>query len=237
MAKTQVPSNEKMQSSERASSLGSTYLTTDYFLATNLPGYVNRLYKELTEISPNNARIICNYIEAEKVEINIKESTKTDKIKKLCWLSRYLNHKSFNNMTKQDVVNYLDSVRRPESEDPGHRSIGTYNGIRIVLLKFFRWLYNPDEPDHRKRATPPCMNGIKELRRKERSPYRYEYPCSCSCRTFSSFILLLSERVCDCTDIFSSILYSLCAHEINKALPSVIFFSFLTVIIIIQVSS
>ncbi len=174
MAKTQVPSNEKMQSSERASSLGSTYLTTDYFLATNLPGYVNSLYKELTEISPNNARIMCNYIEAEKVEINIKESTKTDKIKKLCWLSRYLNHKSFNNMTKQDVVNYLNSVRRPESEDPGHRSIGTYNGIRIVLLKFFRWLYNPDEPDHRKRATSPCMKGIKELRRKERSPYQPE---------------------------------------------------------------
>jgi hypothetical protein len=35
-------------------------------------------------------------------------------------------------------------------------------------------LYNPDEPDHRKRTTPPCMNGIKELRRKERSPYRPE---------------------------------------------------------------
>jgi integrase len=43
-----------------------------------------------------------------------------------------------------------------------------------VLLKFFRWLYNPDEPDHRKRNTQPCMNGIKELRRKERSPYRPE---------------------------------------------------------------
>jgi len=117
MVETQVSSSEK-PSSERASSLGSTCLTSDYFLNTNLPGYVNRLYRELSEVNPYNAKIIHNYIEAEKVEINIKESTKADKIKKLCWLSRYLNHKSFNNMTKQDIVNYLDSIRKPDSEDP-----------------------------------------------------------------------------------------------------------------------
>jgi len=109
-------------------------------------------------MNPHNAKTIRNYIDAEKVEINIKESTMADKIKKLCWLSRHLNHKSFTSITKQDIVNYLDSIKKPESEDPSHRSIGTYNGIRIVLLKFFRWLYNPDEPDHRKRTTPPCMN-------------------------------------------------------------------------------
>ncbi len=174
MDRTRVSSGEKMRSSEQTSSLDSTCLTTDYFLTTNLPGYVNRLYRELIEMNPYSAKTIRNYIEAEKVEINIKESTMADKIKKLCWLSRYLDHKSFTNMTKQDIVDYLGSVRKPESEDPGHRSIGTYNGIRIVLLKFFRWLYNPDEPDHHKRTTPPCMNGIKELRRKERSPYRPE---------------------------------------------------------------
>ena len=78
---------------------------------------MNRLYRELSEVNPYKAKIIHNYIEAEKVEINIKESTKADKIKKLCWLSRYLNHKSFN-MTKQDIVNYLDSIRKPDSEDP-----------------------------------------------------------------------------------------------------------------------
>jgi integrase len=149
-------------------------LTLGASLTDKLSRYVSRIYRELAEINPENARIIYEYIEAEKLEINIKESTKADKIKKLCWLSRYLNHKSFKNMTKQDVVNYLDSIRKPDSEDPGHRSIGTYNGIRMVLLKFFRWLYNPDEQDHRKRTTPPCMNGIKELPRKEKSPYRPE---------------------------------------------------------------
>jgi hypothetical protein len=137
MAKPQVLSSDKMQSSEQASSLDSTCFTPEYILTDNLPGYVNRLFKELIKINPFNAKIIRNYIEVEKVEINIKESTKADKIKKLCWLSRYLNHKSFKSMTKRDVINYLDSIKKPDSEDPGHRSIGTYNGIRIVLLEFF----------------------------------------------------------------------------------------------------
>ena len=44
----------------------------------------------------------------------------------------------------------------------------------MVFLKFFRWLYNPDEPDHRKRITPPCMIGVKSLPRKEKSPYSPE---------------------------------------------------------------
>jgi hypothetical protein len=32
----------------------------------------------------------------------------------------------------------------------------------MILNKFFRWLYNSNEPDSRKRITPPCMMGYKE---------------------------------------------------------------------------
>jgi integrase len=42
----------------------------------------------------------------------------------------------------------------------------------MIFLKFFRWLYNKDEPDQRKRITPLCMQGIKRLTRKEKSPYK-----------------------------------------------------------------
>src|SRR4029079_8572420 len=42
----------------------------------------------------------------------------------------------------------------------------------ILLLKFFRWLYNSNEPDHKKRTTPPCMQGIRTLPRQEKSPYK-----------------------------------------------------------------
>jgi hypothetical protein len=31
----------------------------------------------------------------------------------------------------------------------------------MVLSKFFRWLYNQNEPDHDKWLTPPCMHGLE----------------------------------------------------------------------------
>jgi hypothetical protein len=38
----------------------------------------------------------------------------------------------------------------------------------MVFSSFFKWLYNRDEPDNRKRITPPCMRGIKRLPRQEK---------------------------------------------------------------------
>ena len=75
-------------------------------------------------------------------------------------------------MAKEDILDYLNSLRKPSSIDPTHKSIGTWNARQMLFLKFFRWLYNPDEPDIRKRETPECMKGIKQLPRKETSPYK-----------------------------------------------------------------
>jgi integrase len=103
--------------------------------------------------------------------MNIKESTKEGKIKILIWLSNYVN-KPFGKMTKQDILDYLNYLRRPLSEDPTHKWVGSYNARQMILSKFFRWLCNPNEPDPRKRLSPPCMNGVKKLPRQEKSPYK-----------------------------------------------------------------
>jgi hypothetical protein len=60
-----------------------------------------------------NAEVICDYVVAEQTEINIKESTKEGKLKCLLWLSYFHNHKSYASMTKQDVLNHLNSLRKP----------------------------------------------------------------------------------------------------------------------------
>ncbi|MGA7370886.1 MAG: hypothetical protein WBX01_17325 [Nitrososphaeraceae archaeon] len=177
-----IPSTQR-QSRVRLASLTESRFNQDVSLVhvnigrlvNNQPNYIKRLYSQVIDANPSNAMIIHNYTIAEEAEINIQESTKADKIKKLCLLSRFFNHrKSFSEMTKTDILSYLNSLRKPISIDPTHRSIGTYNGRQMVYMKFFRWLYNPDEPDHRKRMTPPCMTGIKMLPRKEKSPYEPE---------------------------------------------------------------
>ena len=40
------------------------------------------------------------------------------------------------------------------------------------LFKFFKWLYNSEEPNAKARLTPPCIQGVKKLPRLEKSPYK-----------------------------------------------------------------
>ena len=134
--------------------------------------YIRNLLIKMAEDSPKNTNIICDYIIAEQNEINIKESTKEGKIKCLVRFSTHLNHKPFQTVSKYEVLDYLTSLKKPESDDPFHKSIGTYNGRQMILLKFFRWFYNPNEPDSRKRSTPPCMKGVRRLPRVEISTYK-----------------------------------------------------------------
>lgn len=144
----------------------------DYITQGGSKPYFNNALKKLALDNQENASIICDYIIAEQTEINIKESTKEGKIKVLIWLSNYFRNKSFRQLTKQDILDYLNSLRKPVSEDPTHKWIGSYNGRQMILNKFFRWLYNSNEPDSKKRITPPCMMGIRKLPRQEKSPYK-----------------------------------------------------------------
>jgi hypothetical protein len=135
--------------------------------------YIRSIFLTMAQVNPTNAAILCDYLVAEQNELNIKESTKESTIKRIIWFSAFLNHKTFNEITKDDILTYLNSrIKKPASVDPTHKWIGTYNGTQMVFSSFFKWLYNPDEPDNRKRITPPCMRGIKKLPRQEKSPFK-----------------------------------------------------------------
>lgn len=133
---------------------------------------INARLKKLAVSGPQNARTICDHILAEQTERNIKPNTIEGKTKVLIWLSEYLGNKPFERMTKQDILAYLNHLRKSPIEDPSQRWIGSYNGRVMIISKFFRWLYNKNEPDHRKRAAPECILGIKQLPRQEKSPYK-----------------------------------------------------------------
>jgi hypothetical protein len=46
------------------------------------------------------------------------------------------NTKSFNEITRQDLLSFLDSRHKPEDVDPLHKWIGTYNTYRLSELSF-----------------------------------------------------------------------------------------------------
>jgi hypothetical protein len=80
-------------------------------------GISSRL-KALAKKGNKNAATICDHILAEQTEHNIKASTAESKVKSLLWLSKYLNDKPFERMSKQDILSYLNSLRKPTSIDP-----------------------------------------------------------------------------------------------------------------------
>ena len=133
--------------------------------------FIRTMLKDLSSKNPENANIICNYIIAEQIEFNIKDTTKIGKIKALVYLSRSCkDEKSFKELTKEDILDHLNTFRKV-SDNNNNRWIGTYNFRQMIFNKFLRWLYNPDEPDPAKREKPDCMKGVRKLPRKEKSSY------------------------------------------------------------------
>ena len=127
--------------------------------------------KILKRVSKTNAIIITDYITSMQTEMNPSDDYKKAIIMLLCKFSQINKDKTFKQMTRQDVISFLDRLRKSETADPLHKWIGTYNLYGIYLLRFFKWLYHPDvEPN--KRAKPPVVENIPQLKRREQSIYK-----------------------------------------------------------------
>jgi integrase len=133
--------------------------------------YIQKILLKLSERNPINAESICDYILSEQVSFNIKESTKEGKIKVLVWLSEFLQDKYFKDMEREDILSFLLKLKKPISEDPKQTWIGSYNIRQLIIVSFFKWLFEPNEHDYRLRKTPLCIKGIKKLQNKNISRY------------------------------------------------------------------
>lgn len=128
--------------------------------------------KLLTERTcKENALAIAEYIIASVREANISVAAKKTNIEALVDLSKFVSQKNFREMIREDILLYLDSLRKPELSDPMHKWIGTYTLRRAIIAKFFKWLYYPTvEPD--KRPKPEVIENIPNFKRKEKSIYK-----------------------------------------------------------------
>ena len=133
---------------------------------------LQKFYTELLHsINGDNAAAIVEYIAAMKSEVNLSNHYKKDLIILLSKFSRDINNKLFKDLTRTDIISFLETYRKKETQDPMHKWIGTYNLYKVHLLRFFRWLYYPDiEPS--KRPKPLVIENIPELKRKEKSIYK-----------------------------------------------------------------
>jgi integrase/recombinase XerD len=127
--------------------------------------------RNLLYATGDNAPIIIDYITVMKTEVNYSNHYGKDTIGVLCRFSKYTKNKPFKDVTRNDIIEFLESLRKIETQDPLHKWVGSYNLYKIYLLRFFRWLYSPNlEPS--KRPKPTVMENIPKLKRKEKSIYK-----------------------------------------------------------------
>ena len=81
--------------------------------------YISNYFKILGII---NGTILADYIIAARSESNISDNYKKEIIKDLFKLSEFFNHeKPFKEITRDDLLLYLNSLRKSEPLDPLHK--------------------------------------------------------------------------------------------------------------------
>jgi len=139
-------------------------------ITEGMDGYIRKHLLEKT--SRENASIIVEYIEAIKFEVNQKPYSKQVIIATLKQLSEFHeNKKSLKDMTRSDILVFLDRLRKSDEDDPLHHWIGSYNTNVSTLIRFFRWLHYP-LLDPQNRPKPECIQNVRKLKRKEKDIYK-----------------------------------------------------------------
>jgi hypothetical protein len=134
----------------------------------------DRFYQTLLlSKKPINGLVIAQFITSLNTEVNPSRPYRIIIIEVLTMLSKFLSYnKEFKDMTREDIISFLNSRRKTEEADPLHKWIGTYNNYRTILVRFFRWLYFSDIQPGDKRPKPAVIENIPELTRKEESIYK-----------------------------------------------------------------
>src|SRR5215813_9497235 len=152
-------------------------MATEGFAATK---FCELMLRDRNRLSKENALTVSDYIIAMKREVNPRFSYKKSTLQIIVELSKTIGiEKKFVDMTRDDVLSYLDRCRKLENQDPLHKWIGSYNTKLVVLSRFFKWLHYPDIDDPKRRnelssleRKPNCIMGISRLKRKEISCYK-----------------------------------------------------------------
>ena len=119
-------------------------LATEGFTTTK---YCELVLRDRTRLSKENALKVCDYIIDMKREINPSLNTIRTTIQFFSGLCKCVcvdhnnnKQKRFEEMTRDDILLFLDQCRKLEDDDPMHKWINTYNSKRSVLFRFFKWL-------------------------------------------------------------------------------------------------
>ena len=81
--------------------------------------------KHLRSAGEDNAVTVIRYIAAMKNEVNLSDNYRKDLIEALSRFSKYNDNKPFKDLTRNNTIAFLESLRKTETQDPMHKWIGS----------------------------------------------------------------------------------------------------------------
>jgi hypothetical protein len=120
------------------------------------------------EFSVDNRTLLVEFLNDFVSRENISLNSKKVYVCNLLYLLRVLKHKSLKEVTRDDILAYLSTLRRTTEKDPFQKWINTHNNRAVIYQKFFKWLYSPTLPA-RDRPVPEVVRDLPLIKRKEKT--------------------------------------------------------------------
>lgn len=122
---------------------------------------------------PNHQSTLClKFKEWLEYENDNSERNWINYFKVLSLFADHIGNKAFRNITRDDVLSFLDKRKKSVDVDPEKKWIVTWNGYLSRLLGFYRWMYNNNnEQDRENWVTPEIFSSIKRKKNKRISSY------------------------------------------------------------------
>jgi hypothetical protein len=120
----------------------------------------------ITRVAQENRSLLSEYL----LEMAMEGMSKSYRSSAGIWIANLsiFSGKRYKDIVRSDILSFLDSFRMPEVKDPLHKSTGTYNHIRIHIMRFIRWLYHPNiSCKDTSKLRPEVIQNIPIIRRKE----------------------------------------------------------------------
>ena len=101
----------------------------DSKISTAIEGLQPSVSNYFKTIGITNGTILAEYAITIRSESNVSDTYRREVIKDLFTLSKFFGHeKSFKDISRDDLLSYLGTLRKPEPSDPLHKWIG-YNSV------------------------------------------------------------------------------------------------------------
>jgi hypothetical protein len=128
-------------------------------------GLPSSFAKHISSTGKNNVVAIIEYITAVKNEVNLSDNYRRDLIESLARFSKYNDNKPFKDLTRSNVIAFLESLRTTEITGSDAQMDRYLQPFPDLFTTIFQWLYYSDiEPD--KRPKPSVVQNQARLKRK-----------------------------------------------------------------------